>query len=328
MSMRIFIPGASFEDSFVDNVATTLRALNIEVETLGDFSAAAYWALPAYAWRVAKTMLAGDRQSAIERKIVRRAKAFRPDMILALTQGYHQETMAAFSALCPGRVVLWWGDPPANSQRWGLVDPRWDAIFIKDEYAVRKLRLIGREAHLLHEAMNPVWHRPVDGQSSGKVAVVGNYYAFRQALILRMLDNGVDMALYGSRPPQWSDERILRHHSGRYVTRLEKSDVFHSSLACLNTFQLAETASLNCRAFEIAGAGGLQLIENRAAIRECFEPGREVLTFNTFEELVELIAQIRKAPAHFASIRVAAARRALAEHTYAHRLRAIFDIVR
>ena len=49
--------------------------------------------------------------------------------------------------------------------------------------------------------------------------------------------------------------------------------MFGEALACLNSFSPAEGDSLNCRAFEVAGAAGLQLIEDRPAIRECFDPG-------------------------------------------------------
>ena len=101
--------------------------------------------------------------------------------------------------------------------------------------------------------------------------------------------------------------------------------MFGEALGCLNTFSLAEGNSLNCRAFEIAGAGGLQLIEYRPAIEECFEPGKELLTFSTFEELMAHIEWARKDPNAMRDIRKAGARHALAAHTYKHRLEIILN---
>jgi spore maturation protein CgeB len=255
--------------------------------------------------------------------MLKRARQFRPDLVLAMTVQVHPAIMEELGQVSGKRRVLWWGDPPANSRRWGVMDPGWDFVFIKDRAAAEKLRLAGRNAHLLHEAMNPAWHRPVSGQKNEDVVVAGNYYAFRQAVLLRLMEEGVSLRLYGSPPPRWSHPGIRKHHAGRFVVREEKSRVFGMGMACLNTFSLAEGDSLNCRAFEIAGAGGLQLIEHRPAIEECFEPGKELLVFRTYEELRDHIARARRSPVEMAAIREAGARRAIAEHTYRHRLETI-----
>jgi spore maturation protein CgeB len=139
------------------------------------------------------------------------------------------------------------------------------------------------------------------------------------------MGDGVAFELYGARPPRWAHPEIKRLHTGKYVTGEEKSRVFGEGVACLNTFSLAEGNSLNCRAFEVAGAGGLQIIEYRPAIEECFEPGKELLTFQTYEELLEHIERARSHPQEMRPIREAGARRALAEHTYRHRLQVILD---
>jgi spore maturation protein CgeB len=109
------------------------------------------------------------------------------------------------------------------------------------------------------------------------------------------------------------------------VVREEKSRVFGEALACLHSFHVSEGDSLNCRAFEIAGARGLQLIEYRRAIEECFEPGKELLTFSTFDELLAHIERACREPAAMGAIRAAGAQRALAQHTYRHRLETILQ---
>ena len=76
------------------------------------------------------------------------------------------------------------------------------------------------------------------------------------------------------------------------------------------------------------GAGGLQLIEYRTAIEECFEPGKELLTFSTFDELLAHIETASREPAAMTAIRAAGAQRALAQHTYRHRLETILAAAR
>jgi spore maturation protein CgeB len=83
---------------------------------------------------------------------------------------------------------------------------------------------------------------------------------------------------------------------------------------------LSEGESLNCRAFEICAAGGLQLIEPKAALQDCYDPGREVLTYNSIEEIIDHLHHARAEPEWARSIREAGYRRTLANHTYRKRL--------
>ncbi len=323
--MRILIPAFGFDDCFVDNVEKTLVEMGHEVRTLGYMSQQKYWTLPRYATRVAREMMIGDKPDRVGQKILKLAKEFKPEVVLSVTGLLHPVVLEELGKFARGRRVIWWGDPPANSQKWGILDPGWDWVYVKDRAAEKKLRLVGRNAHLLHEAMNPRWHKPVAEQKNGTVVIAGNYYAFRQAIILRLVGEGIDFGLYGSRPPRWANPEIKKMHTGKYLTGEEKSRVFGEGAACLNTFSLAEGNSLNCRAFEVAGAGGLQIIEYRSVIEECFEPGKELLTFQTYEELLDHIERARSHPHEMQPIREAGARRALAEHTYRHRLQVILD---
>ena len=92
--------------------------------------------------------------------------------------------------------------------------------------AANKLKLVGRNAYLLHEAMNPHWHKPLAEQKNGAVVVAGNYYAFRQAVILRLVRDGVEFQLYGPPAPRWADPKIKKLHTGKYLRGMEKSRVF------------------------------------------------------------------------------------------------------
>ena len=324
--MRFVVASPDYPDSFADNVAATLRAMGHEVITPIRTSVRATFSLGRTALRVAKERLWGDRPSFEDRVMLEAAKEARADVVLALTWGIHRETLDEIGRT-GARRVIWWGDPPANNQRWGFIDPGWDLVLAKDPALVSKLRLLGRNSHLLHEAMNPTWHKPVSGGRNETLAVVGNSYAFRQAISLRLLEHGVELGIYGPRPPIWSDPTYRSAHTGRYVVREEKSKVFGEALGCLNTFQPAEGDCLNCRAFEIAGAAGLQLVEYRPALEQCFDPGTEVLAFRTFEELLQHVDRARRSPKEADRIRQAGARRALAEHTYKHRLESLLQLL-
>jgi spore maturation protein CgeB len=251
------------------------------------------------------------------------AKDWIPDIVLALTLAIREEVLAELKRMGTDRCLAWWGDSPANMRRMGLLAEGWDAIYIKDAAAVRKFRAVGLPAALLHEAMNPDWHRPYDrprGADADAVVVAGNYYGYRQILVDKLAEKNVPLALYGTKPPRWSHRAVRNHFRGRYIVKEEKSRIFSAGLACLNSTSLSEGDSLNCRAFEICGAAGLQLIENKASVQSCFEPEREVLTYDSVGQIIEHVARARREPHWARSVREAGHRRAMSEHTYRHRL--------
>ena len=113
----------------------------------------------------------------------------------------------------------------------------------------RQLQLAGRAAYLLHEAMNPKWHRPIATQQNDRVAIVGNFYAYRRAIALRLYADGIALDLRGPRPPRWAHPEIVRLHSGSYVVGNAKSAVFGQSLGCLNAFAFGRRQLLELSRF-------------------------------------------------------------------------------
>jgi len=317
--MKIVIPNFPEPDSFVDNVVFTLKAMGHDVVTpLKRLGRSRYVSLNVARefWQKAFP----QSWTPAEKWVVAMARQNPPDMVLCLTQSLRQEMLEELRKCGVTRLVAWWGDTPANMRGMGLLAKGWDLIFIKDAAAVAKFRAVGLDAELLHEAMNPAWHKRMFKAIGQEVVVAGNYYGYRQYLVARLLDAGVPMVLYGQKPPLWAELCVKKAHTGRYITKEEKSEVFGSGLACLNSTALSEGNSLNCRAFEIAGTCGLQLIENKPAVADCFEPGLEVLTYSSVDEIVEHLQRARKDPKWALSVREAGHARANAHHTYEMRL--------
>src|SRR5262249_17345336 len=132
IQVKVLVPGPAFEDSFADNVWHTLGQMGHEVIAPGSRRYASYWSFPRYLLRAARERVVGARPSRREWQLLRLARARRPDITLCLSFDIHPEILDELGKLCPGRRILWWGDAPANSQRWGLVNPGWDWVFVKD----------------------------------------------------------------------------------------------------------------------------------------------------------------------------------------------------
>jgi spore maturation protein CgeB len=214
-------------------------------------------------------------------------------------------------------------------RKQGLLCKGWDHIFIKDRYAVFKMKTLGLNAHFLPEAMNPTWHMPVYKEIGQDIVFAGNTYDYRHFLIRRLLDAGCkNIKLYGNRPPRWADRDIKELFQHKFIVKEEKSRVFGEGAACINSTAMTEGNSINCRAFEIAGAGGLQIMEYRPAIEDCFEPGKEIVTYSSIEELMDKILFYKSNVSASIAIRNAAHSRVISSHTYRHRLEEILQRIK
>ncbi|NET36070.1 MAG: glycosyltransferase [Cyanothece sp. SIO1E1] len=317
--IRIMIPNFSPADSFVDNVAFTLKKMGHVVLTMPPISNRQFNSPYRRIWNQFREKTSRNYLPPQEKWLLKEIDKFKPSLIFTLTQSLSQETLTRIKEKNI-QTAVWWGDPPANMQKQGLLCEGWDKIFIKDKFAAKKLSRLGLPAILLHEAMNPHWHKPISQQKNDRLVFAGSFYEYRHFLVKRLIDNSIPVELYGGRLPIWVDARIKTIHTGKFIVKEEKSLHFGAGLACVNSTNMREGNSMNCRAFEIAGAGGLQIMENREIISECFDPGKEILTFDSFDELLELVTWVKKEPVAAQKVRQAGLKRALNEHTYQHRL--------
>lgn len=321
--MKILIPNFCLEDSFVDNVSYTLIKMNHEVINMGKISVdKSYSKLLIGIKDIQKKVF--PQFSIQEKFILKTIKNTKVDILLSLTQSIDEEILYE----CKKRGVItisWWGDTAANMIKRGLFSDYWDYVYVKDFYATNKLRTLGINAEQLFEAMNPDWHKPINKQQNNQLVIAGSFYDYRQYLTKKLIDNNVELGLYGPPLPKWTYNEIKALHTNQYITKIKKSRIFGSALGVLNSTAMREFDSVNCRAFEIAGCGGLQILENRKSINHCFEPEKELLTYNSFEELLEILEKAKKYPKEISKIREAGAKRAHSEHTYRIRLKYILS---
>ena len=127
----------------------------------------------------------------------------------------------------------------------------------------------------------------------------------------------------------WGDKKMPS--SIRYVGHLYTADhnAFNASvLAVLNVSRDSMAAygySPATRVFEAAGAGTCVITDAWEGIATFFEPGREILIAKSGPEVTEHLAWLR--PAEAKRIGAAARTRALAEHTYARRVKLVENVL-
>lgn len=163
-----------------------------------------------------------------------------------------------------------------------------------------------------------------------EVAFVGARYPGREALLTALDAAGVPVRAHGR---DWSGHpvdrlRTWRLHgsvvpAGRDLTRAQAYGVMAGARATLNVH--GDQDGFTMRTFEACGVGALQLLD-RADVTAHYEPGREVAVFADAAEAAELARRAAADPAWATALREAGRRRTLAEHTFAHRARALEDL--
>lgn len=330
-ALRVGVIGPLGPDSFADNIVDALAGMRHVPIALGPAIPGArhyrHSQLVTGAWDVMNRSVAVTE--AWQRRIVRAARAAEVDLVINIHAPLLPSTVDELRT--DGTpVVFWFPDPVSQLGRQLMLVGSYDAVFFKDPLLVQRLRAVtDLPAHYLPEACNPSWHRPGPRADVDPVVVVaGSFYPSRVALLERLYNAGIPLALYGGPWPRWMAgglEQILPVRPP--VHRHVKARVFRCAAAVLNNLQLGEMNSLNCRAFEAAGCGAVVLCEDRPVLPDHFQPGSELLVFTTFDELVDHARAALARPLAMTSIGDAAARRAHRDHTYAHRLDEILTVL-
>lgn len=325
---KVFIVGRPHPDSFVRNVAVTLENMGSKVATLPPLPGKAYKSqLLVFANDMAERLLPAWKRWHLS-KVVSLVRQFKPDLVLTLTRELDFEAVEEIRHHTQALIVHWYTDSLANLGREEIVTNSYDAVFLKDPETAKRLScLLGDRFYYLPEAMNPLWHKPVESSPRYQcdVGIAGNIYPYRCRILERL--SNYNIKIWGPAPPRWLKSPVLRFYTGEYVAEHTKALAFSSASVSLNTLSLKEGNTINCRAFEIAGCGGYHVMEYRPIVSEAFEPGKEVMLYQCFDSLREHIERGLRDRSFNQRLREAAAARARAEHTYEHRLRAMFKIL-
>lgn len=335
---RVLVVGSNADrDSFECHVVDSLQHLGCTVELV--HSRTNIWQshhLIEKARQKLSGLLFREPERRFEASLIRKIIDFSPAVILVLLGNQlSPKTAAAIRKESNARLVCWCQDQMTTLGRQFLLSCEYDAVFVKDRYMHDLFSRMVRSTrfHYLPEACNPRTHRPLaltdkDREVYGcDVMIAGTLYYYRQEIIRPIIDNldGIDIKIWGTRP-DWLLDRMPGRYMGRYVFGDDKVRATLSAKICLNTLHFAEVNSLNCRAFELAGCGGFQLVTRVPVLAEHFEPEVEVATFGTVDELLEKTVYYLRNPAAALAIAERGRVRAHREHTYEHRLRELLGI--
>lgn len=331
--MKIAVIGPQFPDSFANNVTTTLETMGHEVLKLdgrlqrhnsGRYEAAARRLLPKILPLIETKMHAG---------LLAKIKHFRPALVVVTYDLFTPELVDRVKRTAQAPTICWYIDAPANLRGGNLFLCDYDAFFLKEPRLVdtmqSKLKL---PAHLLAEACNPLWHKPVTPSPAQlvkygcEVVAQGTAHPYRMKFFEGLLD--FDVKIWGSAVPARMESPAKRFFQGHYIAGEEKSIAFACGRILVNSMNFAEADGVNNTLFEGAGCGVFQICDERPTLSEFFKVDEEIVTFRNRGELVEKIRYYLTHDAERKKIGKQASARAHSEHTYEKRLSEMLRITK
>lgn len=263
-----------------------------------------------------------------------------PDVVFALAQApLDLPTLARLRQ----RGILrafWFCEDAHVMPYWRDVCGSYDLFFhLQPDVLGAPLRERGTCGVPLRMAFDPAVHRPVElsaeqwARYGCDLSFVGAGYHNRVQLLPGLADLG--LRLYGT---EWPAVEPLRSASPEWNQRQssEASNlIFNASRINLNLHSSPWTDGvnplgdyLNPRCFELAGAGTFQLVDERRDLGACFASGSELETYADLAECRKKILYYRERDDERREIAANARQRALAEHTYRHRMEEAVEALR
>ena len=258
-----------------------------------------------------------------DRRLLRLARAFRPDLILVLWGNtLSPELLISLKKETGARMATWWVDDPFRHRAEKLV-PRYDFFFIFDRSYLAPLKSAGAQnARFLPCACDETVYYPrrltrrEKIRYASDVTLVAWYYPDR-GRIVQALD-GMDVKIWGRGWP--------RQVAGadRFIPDETTAKIYSAAKIGLNMHSdQTRDGGLNTRSFELLAAGTFQVMDSVPGMQELLTPGREVAVYRSPEEARELVRHYLKHPEERERMVRAGRERVLSEHTYLHRMKTL-----
>jgi len=265
--------------------------------------------------------------------IAAKAEDYRPDLILALAQAPLTPEAIKNLKRLNVPIAFWFVEDFRTLSYWKEIASHYDYFFTiqRGEFFDELLSLGVNSFYYLAQGCLPEVHREIKlplkdiGQYSADVSFMGAGYYNRVQSFPRLLNH--DFKIWGT---EWALESNIGSRVKNNNKRLDPVDIvkiynagkinlnlhsstFHNGVNPVGDF-------VNPRTFEIAACGGFQLVDERSELSELIEPGTEVATFNSIDDLCNKVDYYLKHENEAKLIASKGRARVLKEHTIQHRM--------
>ncbi len=207
----------------------------------------------------------------------------------------------------------------------------YDLVISSFPPTVDYFRQRGIPAELSRLAFEPRVLSGLEGEEKTfDLTFVGSFYlvhSSRIALLETLCANFPQMRIWGPEIDQVARHSPIRQCYVGEAWGREMYQILRRSKITFNHHGDVLPYANNMRLYEATGVGTLLLTDWKPNLHEVFEPGREVVAYRTAAECVELIRYYLQHEDEREEIAQAGWQRTLREHTYAHRVGELVELV-
>lgn len=253
-----------------------------------------------------------------------------PDLVLVVRGApLNAPVVAALKRETSAVWANWFPDDLSSIEMMRDVAIVYDHLFVVGTDLVTALKGVGiPRPSYLPLACDPSVHRPMRSrdQFRANVVFVGRATPRRERLLSELVEFG--LAIWG---PGWRKSALRDYCRGELLNLLDYVRAYAGASVAVNIHHTSDEVTVdrgcNQRVFELAAIGVPQVVDDRADLHRHFDPRREMLTYRGGTEMKELVKEVLHDPAGAEQVASAARRRALAEHTYMHRMKELLAVV-
>jgi spore maturation protein CgeB len=213
------------------------------------------------------------------------------------------------------------------SRRWA---PAFNWVATTAACALPKYQQIGYKNVIKTQwACNHFQYRRLDLPLQHDVSFVGRVFGKRPQIIQTLRRAGINVCVRGF---GWPEGRVTQEEMVRVFNQSRINLNFSDAAKQLNWFKRLTgrkppPKQIKGRNFEIPGCGGFLLTDSAENLEEYFELGKEVVVFDSTDDLVDKARYYLNHESERCQIAEAGYHRALREHTYELRFNQLFKVM-
>lgn len=196
-------------------------------------------------------------------------------------------------ALCKEKNIMtaaWVGDIFGEEKKKYI--PFIDKLYVSDSAFIAIAQALSfKEVHFLQFGYNPNLHMNLQLSRRNAINFIGSYTNERD-LTFQALKN-CDFEIYGSHWEKLNATSKNWKVENKKIDQKKVALIYNTTQATLNVAQKINVVNcVNMRTFEAIACGNCMINDNVQDLEFCFEPGKEILVYSTFEELEDLTSKV------------------------------------
>ncbi|OQZ02636.1 MAG: hypothetical protein B6D35_00945 [Candidatus Brocadia sp. UTAMX2] len=218
-------------------------------------------------------------------------------------------------------TIHWFCDDHWRFEKYSsVVAPHFDIICTTANDSLPKYHAMGISPKVIKTqwACNHELYIPYDIQKDVEISFVGQPHGNRVEALAKLLQNGFKLEVFGF---GWENRPRIPFHQ---MVRLFSRSKINLNLSNSSTLIGQQIKGRN---FEIPGTRSFQLSSNADNLSEYYEAGKEIIIFNSVDELIEKATYYFKHDDERNEIANNGYQRTMAEHTWQHRFEKIFNAI-